>query len=113
MFSSRIRAGFHREELFSKFLLVFTTVPDKEATAKIARILVEDRLAACVSHLSDCHSSYWWEGKITQEREHMLLIKTPASRYRDLEEKLVAIHPYEVPEVIAIHIKKGYGRYPG
>ena len=94
-----------------EFLLVKTTVPDEETAARISRILVESRLAACVSQFSACQSSYWWEGKITQDQEYTLFIKIPASRYRELEEKLVAVHPYEVPEVIAIPIAEGYGSY--
>ena len=95
----------------SEFLLVITTVPDEETAERIARTLVEERLAACVSCSSSCLSSYWWQGKIVQDREFMLFIKTMNARYPELEEKIVAIHPYEVPEVIAIPLAMGYGRY--
>jgi periplasmic divalent cation tolerance protein len=109
--SSRIKIGSIKENPLSEFLLVITTVPDEETAEQIARTLVEERLAACVSRLSSCQSSYWWQGKIAQDREFMLFIKTLSSRYPELEEKLVAVHPYDVPEVIAIPLEMGYGRY--
>ena len=95
----------------SEFILVITTVPDKETAERIARTLVEERLAACVSCSSSCQSSYWWQGKIVKDQESMLFIKTLSTRYPELEEKLVAVHPYDVPEVIAIPLAMGYGRY--
>lgn len=108
---SRIKFVAIEENSLSEFLMVITTVPDEETAEKIARILVEKRLAACVSRSSSCQSSYWWQGKIAQEREFLLFIKTLSARYPELEEKLVAIHPYDVPEVIAIPLERGYGRY--
>ena len=92
-------------------LLVLTTVPDEETAERIARTLVQERLAACVSRSSACQSSYWWQGKIAEEQEFMLYIKTLNARYPELEKKLVALHPYDVPEVIAIPLVKGFGKY--
>jgi len=92
-------------------LLVFTTVPDEETAEKISQHLVEKRLAACVTQTAVCKSVYWWQGKITKDNEHILIIKTQAKRYSELEKALVLIHPYEVPEVIAIPIVQGFGKY--
>ena len=92
-------------------LLVFTTVPDEETAEKISQHLVENRLAACVTRTAVCKSVYWWQGKITNDNEHILFIKTQAKRYPELEKALVTIHPYEVPEVIAIPLIQGFGKY--
>jgi len=92
-------------------LLVLTTVPDEETAEKISHHLVENRLAACVTRTAACNSVYWWQGKITKDNEHILFIKTQVKRYPELEKALVSIHPYEVPEVIAIPLIQGFGKY--
>jgi periplasmic divalent cation tolerance protein len=84
--------------------LVLTTVPDKETGRRIARRLVEERLAACV-HVSPAVASlYWWEGKIVEDREFVLLIKTKDSRLGRLETLVKELHPYELPEFIALPV---------
>lgn len=88
-----------------------TTVSNKETGRKIAKELVEQRLAACVTISSACQSHYWWQGKIVKEQEHILFIKTRGSLYSDLEKKILRIHPYQVPEIIALPLVKGYGKY--
>ncbi|MFC2160218.1 divalent-cation tolerance protein CutA [Acidobacteriota bacterium] len=95
----------------AKELLVFTTVPDEETAENISQYLVETRLAACVTRTAICKSIYWWKGKITKDNEHILFIKTQAKRYPELEKALVKIHPYEVPEVIAVPLIQGFGKY--
>ena len=95
----------------SEELLVLTTVPDKETAEKISLHLVEKRLAACVTQTAANKSVYWWQGKITQDNEHILFIKTQAKRYSELEKTLVTVHPYEVPEVLAIPLIRGFGKY--
>jgi periplasmic divalent cation tolerance protein len=108
----RIRNQPHRRENnMGEELLVFTTVPDEETAEKISQLLVEKRLAACVTRTSACKSVYWWKGKITKDIEHILFIKTQAKRYPALEKTLVKAHPYEVPEVIAVPLIKGFGKY--
>ncbi len=92
-------------------LLVFTTVPDEETAENISHHIVEKRLAACVTRTAVCKSIYWWQGKITKDNEHMLFIKTQAKRYPQLEKTLVAIHPYTVPEILAVPLVQGYGKY--
>lgn len=95
----------------SEFFLVLTTVPDAETAERISKILVEDRLAACVSRSSLCLSSFRWMGKIEVEKEHILFIKTSRSRYPELEKKLTSVHPYDVPEIFAVPIKAGHKNY--
>ncbi len=93
------------------FLLVLSTVPDEKRGAEIARSLVEERLAACVTVSGACLSAYWWKGTIAQEREFVLLIKTKASLFKELEARIKALHPYSVPEIVALPIGPGSEDY--
>ena len=95
----------------NEFLLVFTTVPDEKIAQKIVKGLIEERLAACVTISTSAQSYYWWEGKISKDREHVLFIKTKATLFSKLEKKIQEIHPYEVPEIIAVPILKGSTKY--
>lgn len=102
----------HKEEdNMAEELLVFTTVPNEETAENISQHLVEKRLAACVTRTAGCTSLYWWQGKITKDNEYILFIKTHARRYPELEKALIKIHPYTVPEVIAVPLIKGFGQY--
>jgi len=95
----------------NEYIVVKTMVPDRDTGEKIAQALLEKRLAACVSVSAVATSMYWWQGEITRDREFQLMIKTRASCYPDLESTILAIHPYEIPEIIAIPLKTGYPRY--
>ncbi|UCC41808.1 MAG: divalent-cation tolerance protein CutA [Candidatus Aminicenantes bacterium] len=88
-----------------------TTVPDEEEGQKIAHKLVKDRLAACVTISAASKSYYWWQGNISEEKEYILFIKTQDSLYPELEKKLLKIHPYDVPEIVALPILKGFKKY--
>jgi periplasmic divalent cation tolerance protein len=93
------------------FIIVLNTVPDERTGYEIGRRLVEERLAACVTVSGAAKSLYWWEGKIAEEREFVLLIKTKASLFGRLEERLKELHPYRVPEIIALPVVKGAANY--
>jgi periplasmic divalent cation tolerance protein len=95
----------------NEYIFVITTVPDEKTADKVALQVVESRLAACVSISSPVRSFYWWEKKITQDKEFMLFIKTHASHYPALEEKIKEIHPYQVPEIIALPVIRGFSSY--
>ncbi len=95
----------------SDALLVLTNAPDAEAAERIARHLVEHRLAACVNQLAPCRSTYRWNGAVEEAEEIPLLIKTTAARYPELEAALRALHPYELPELIAVGIERGLPGY--
>lgn len=95
----------------SHALLVLSTCPDSESAARIARALVEERTAACVNRLSGVHSTYRWQGRVIEEAEVLLVIKTTGERFGALRERLVELHPYEVPELVALEIRDGYGPY--
>jgi periplasmic divalent cation tolerance protein len=88
----------------SHALLVLTNLPDNESATTIAQHLVELGVAACVNILPNVKSVYRWQGKIETAGETTLLIKTTQARYAELEAALTAVHPYEVPEIIAVPI---------
>jgi len=92
-------------------LLVLTNLPDADSAARIARLLVEQRLAACVNILSPCTSVYRWNDAIETAAEVPLLIKTTRERYPDLQAALAAAHPYELPEIIAVPLHGGLPAY--
>jgi periplasmic divalent cation tolerance protein len=95
----------------TKFILALTTVPDEETGQAIALDLVGKRLAACINVIPGGRSFFRWEGKVTEERECVLLIKTRADLLEDLEKGLKAMHPYSVPEFIALPIERGSADY--
>jgi len=89
---------------------VLTNLPDRAAAERIANLVIEKRLAACVNILA-CRSVYRWKGEIQNDEEHPMLIKTTAERYPALEQALRAAHPYELPEIIAVPIERGLPAY--
>jgi periplasmic divalent cation tolerance protein len=95
----------------SERLLVMTTVARAEDAEYLAREVVERRLAACVNLLPPITSVYRWHGDVTREEERMLLMKTRADRFDALRDLLLEIHPYEVPEVIAVPLEGGSDGY--
>ena len=92
-------------------LLVLTNLPDRAAAERLAALLIEQRLAACVNILAPCRSVYRWKGAVQRDEEHPMLIKTTAGRYAALEKVLRAGHPYELPEIIAVPIERGLPAY--
>jgi len=92
-------------------LMVFTTMPDAARAEHLARTLIESRTAACVNILAGCRSVYRWRGAVESADETPLVIKTTRSRYPDLERELRALHPYEVPEIVAIPVMAGLAGY--
>lgn len=91
--------------------LVLCTCPDRETAEEIATKLIDAGLAACVNVLPGITSIYRWQGKIERSQEALLLIKTSRSRLDELQQALVALHPYDVPEVIALGVEQGHQPY--
>ncbi len=91
--------------------LVLTTLPDRETAERLARVAVEERLAACGTVLPGATSVYRWEGKIAAENEVVLLLKTTRQRAGDLIRALKARHPYKVPELVAVPVSDGWPPY--
>ncbi|MFL9927410.1 divalent-cation tolerance protein CutA [Herbaspirillum lusitanum] len=92
-------------------LLVFSNLPDQPLAETLARMLVEQGLAACVNILPPVQSIYRWQGKLEQASEVSLMIKTTQARYAELEAAIRAAHPYEVPEILAIPAGAGLPSY--
>jgi periplasmic divalent cation tolerance protein len=92
-------------------LLVVTNCPDEAVADRIALALVEQKLAACVNRLTPVDSIYRWQGKVERATEVPLLIKTTRERYGELEHAIRQLHPYEVPEIIALPIEFGHAPY--
>lgn len=92
-------------------LLVLTNLPDRAAAVKLAQALVERRLAACVNVLAECTSIYRWKGAVENATEVPVLIKTRAALYGELEAAIGELHPYEVPEIIALPVVRGLPEY--
>lgn len=92
-------------------LLVLTTVPSAEVAERIAATLVEERLAACANIVEGVTSIYRWKGEVEREREMLIVLKTAGRTVRTLMSRLVEIHPYEVPEVVALEPSSGHAPY--
>lgn len=90
--------------------IVLVTTPSQAEAESIASALVEAKLAACVSMIP-IRSIYTWEGKICRDEEWQLMIKTNLDRFSELETRIKSMHPYEVPEIIALSIVNGYPPY--
>jgi periplasmic divalent cation tolerance protein len=88
-------------------LVVITNVPDRATAERIAETLVTECVAACVNILAECASVYHWQGKLERANEVPLLIKTTRAAYPQLEKELRKLHPYEVPEIIALPVSAG------
>lgn len=82
-------------------LVVLVTIPPERAH-ELARILVTERLAGCVNVVGGLHSVYRWDGDVAEDPESLLIIKTTGERYPELEARVRSVHPYEVPEIIAL-----------
>lgn len=92
-------------------LVVLCTCPDAGVADRIAHALVDERLAACVNRVPGVVSTYRWQDQVTTDEEVLLVIKTTRAAYAALETRLVELHPYEVPEVIALDLAAGHAAY--
>jgi len=92
-------------------LLLLTTCPDRASAERIAHALVGERLAACVTRLEGAQSTYRWQGEVTTDAELQLLVKTTASRVEAAMARIVELHPYELPECIAVETRAGLPAY--
>jgi len=92
-------------------LLVITNLPDRSSAEKLAHALIERRAAACVNVMSPCFSVYRWQGAVETAAEHPLFAKTTRDRYELLERVIRELHPYELPEIIAVPLAGGLPAY--
>jgi periplasmic divalent cation tolerance protein len=92
-------------------LVVMVTAPNQEEASRIADQAVRSRHAACATMIPVVHSTYWWEEKLVQEQETMLLLKTTADKFQALQETIKKVHSYKVPEIIAVPVMAGLPQY--
>jgi periplasmic divalent cation tolerance protein len=92
-------------------IVVFVTAPTADKAAEIARTLVEEGLAACGNVVPGLRSIYRWEGKVHDEPEALLILKSRAPLFEALRERVVAVHPYQCPEVLRLEVAEGHAPY--
>jgi len=92
-------------------LLCYCTCPNAESARHLAEALVRERLAACVNRIPAIQSTYRWKGEVTTDTEELLLIKTTAAYFEALKERVLALHPYELPELVAVPVERGHAAY--
>jgi len=95
----------------NSYIQVITTISDKRSAEKIANVLIDKRLVACIQIAGPIKSIYRWKGKIETAKEWMCIAKTRKSLYKKVEKQIKELHPYEVPEIIAVSIAKGSKDY--
>ncbi len=95
----------------SEFIQVMTTTASEDDARKIAGALVEERLAACVQVVGPIASTYRWRGAVERAQEYLCLVKTRAEAYGRVEERIRQLHPYEVPEIVALPITAASAAY--
>lgn len=94
-----------------KLIFVFFTAPDDAAADKITERLLEERIAACVSRVPNILSVYRWKGKVERSDEILLIAKTRVNRFKEVEEAIIHLHPYEVPEIVAVQASAAHEAY--
>jgi len=94
-----------------RFVLVLVSAPDLKSARALARAALKSRLAACVNLLPGIESHYWWQGKLESSREVLLLLKSTRPKLVALQQLILAKHPYDTPEFLALSLDAGSKRY--
>jgi len=95
----------------TEFLIVFITAPNEEEASKISHTLVEERLAACVNIIRSVRSIYRWQGRVEDESEVLMVVKTKRTLFDRLQKRVKELHSYEVPEIIGLPVVEGSKDY--
>jgi len=93
------------------FVVVFITVGSTEEGEQLARALVEEKLAACVNRIAGVQSTYRWQGQVVTDQEQLLVVKTSAAMFDQLEQRVRELHSYDVPEIVTVPIVRGSAAY--
>lgn len=93
------------------FVIVLTTLPSRSQAERLSRLVLKEKLAACINQMGPLRSSYWWKNRIETAQEFLLVIKTRARGYTKLQNFIKRHHPYAVPEIISLPIQKGHRPY--
>jgi len=105
------RAQESKRTKMKEFVQIFTTTGKREDAEKVARALVQKRLAGCVQIIGPIQSTYWWKNRIETAKEWLCLIKSEKGLYKEVEKTIKEIHPYETPEITAVPIVAGSKEY--
>ena len=92
-------------------IVALSSCPNEATAKRIAEALVTERLATCVNRVSGIASTYFWDGRLQDDAEVLLIIKSTAARLAELEARLRVLHPYELPELIVLPVAAGNERY--
>lgn len=92
-------------------MLVLTTLPNADAAVELARSVVHEKLAACANILPAIRSIYRWKEKVQDDNEVLVMLKTRQEQFDRLRARILELHPYEVPEVLAVPVEQGYQGY--
>ena len=95
----------------AEIIVVFCTVPDLDTGTRMARTLVEEKRCACVNLVPGLRSIYRWEGKLTEDAEVLCIIKTTRAAFEPLRARICELHPYQVPEVVALPVSEAHRPY--
>jgi len=95
----------------AQILIILVTTPSRREAVRIGQAVVKKKLAACANVVSSVTSIFWWKGRIEKSREALVIMKTTPQRYAALSKTVRSMHPYEVPEIIALKVTKGLPRY--
>lgn len=95
----------------SSYVVVFMTAASEEEASKIVRSLLKQRLITCGNIVGPISSLFWWEGKIDEAREFLVIMKSQRNLFKKLSERVKALHSYEVPEVLALPVIDGFPSY--
>jgi len=109
--SSTVKTGGETVQQKATHIIVLVTTSSREEAEKIAKTLLEERLVACANIIGPVHSLFWWQGKIDTAQEHLILMKTRKDLFSKLSERVKALHSYQIPEIIAVPIVKGFKPY--
>ena len=93
------------------YLIVFMTAPNREEAVKIVRILLEERLIACGNIVDSVSSFFWWKGKIEEEKEVLVIMKSNEKLFKKLSKRVTELHSYDVAEILALPIVDGSSSY--
>ena len=93
------------------YIIVLMTASNKKEAIKIVRILLEEKLVACANMIEAVSSFYWWEGKIEEDKEILVIMKSHKNLFKNLSSRIVELHSYDVPEILAIPIVDGSSSY--
>jgi len=98
--------------LFSmNYHVIYCTCPNNEVANTISKVLVQNKLAACVNILPNITSIYKWQGQLQRDQELLLLIKSRSDKFEELKQAIIKLHPYELPEIIAVSIDNAVPNY--